>query len=348
MNDLLLEKGFTVILKKREELQEAFLLDASVCDMAVIPLDDDYMDFLAKVQAKRIHGPILFISPEPLFEQKSLQQFHAFILDQKRMGAAEMKKTVSFILSLALSRIPAELPQPFTLEECACTTDEGPKEANVDITTTLSTLMRDGVRVVVAFQILEDGEPVTVRGTCFLKTVTDNAIVLSRFKPLPLLQGARQGMEIAMLFTLGDNRYHATVKAQGTGEDELIASFPERLFFVRRRFFRIEPSPPRPVNISVLLPHAPTSFLKAQEISQRGISFMGPGSLEQGRVYAFTIVLPEPTTVIGSYGIIRSKREHDNGFRYGAELHIHPRDEEDISRYIMRRELQILSLLNEK
>jgi len=345
LNEQILEKGLPVTVKAEQEIKEIFLRDAAVCDMAVIPIDDKCRDFLCKAKAKGIHGPILFISPEAVIEGGGLYGHQAFILDQKKMGNDGLKRTVSFILALSLSRIPAGLHQSFTTEEFACLTNEGPKEADVNIRETLSTLQREEARVVVAFQMLEDDEPVTVRGTCILKTLAENTIVLSRFKPIPLLQGAKPGMEVAMLFTLGEERYHATITSRSIGDDELIVSIPDRLYFVRRRFFRIEPSPPLPVHLTVLLPHQPTVLYKALEIGQRGVSFVGTGALDLGRVYAFTVMLPEPSTVIGSYGIIRSKKETDNGFRYGAELHIHPRDEEDIARYIMRRELQILSLL---
>lgn len=345
MNDLILEKGLPVTLFSEKEIQKAFLQSAAVCDMAIMPLENGYMEFLAKAKSKGIHGPVLFVSQDSVNSKTELGDHCAFILDQKRMGLAELRKTVGFILALSLSRIPVEISQPFSEEECSCMTADGPKEADVDIKEMLTTLLTNGTRIVVAYQILEEGEPVTVRGTCFLKTLSDTTMVLSKFKPIPLLHGLKQNMQVAMLFTLGENRYHAMIKCVGTGEDELTARVPEQLFFVRRRYFRIEPSPPKPVRISVLLPHEPTSFLRAQEISQRGISFMGTGALEVGRVYAFTIMLPDPSSIIGSYGIIRSRKENDNGFRYGAELHIHPKDEDNIARYIMRRELQILSLL---
>jgi len=345
LNELLLEKGLPVTISAEQEIRQAFLQSAAVCDMAIMPLENGYREFLAKAKAKGIHGPILFIAEDSAAAKTEFNGHFAYIFDQKRMGLAELKKTVGFILSLSLSRIPAEISQPFSEEECSCVTADGPKEADVDIRETLATLLKDGTRIVVAYQILEEGEPVTVRGTCFLKTLSDTTMVLGRFKPIPLLQGLKQGMQIAMLFTLGENRYHAAINCAGIGDDELTADVPARLFFVRRRYFRVEPSPPTPVRISILLPHEPTTLLKALEVSQRGISFIGTGALELGRVYAFTIMLPDPSALIGSYGIIRSRKENDNGFRYGAELHIHPKDEDNIARYIMRRELQILSLL---
>lgn len=345
MNELLLDKGLPVTKTAEQEIQKAFLESAAVCDIAVMPLQDGCLKFLAKAKARGIHGPFLFIAQESANVKTDLVGHCAFILDLKRMGIAELRKTVGFILSLSLSRIPAEMSQPFPESECSGDSTEGPKDAAVNIRETLSTLLKNNTRIVIAYQILEEGEPVTVRGTGFLKTLGDTTMVLGRFKPIQLLQGLQQNNQIAMLFTLGENEYHATINCLEIGAKELTVKAPERLFFVRRRYFRVEPSPPKPVNISVVLPHEPTMFLKAQEISQRGISFFGTGALELGKVYTFIIMLSDPSTVIGCYGIIRSRKEIDSSFRYGAELHIHPRDEDHIARHIMRRELQILSLL---
>ena len=345
LQERFLGNGLPVKLKTDADIMESYLRDAAQGDAAILPIDDGYMEFLARSMARGLRGPILFISPEPIIEHEGLRHANAVVLDLKRMGVAAVRNMVTCIVTLALERIPAE-PKSFDrAPDGSGPVDEGPWEADIDIRETLSSLHKEGSRVIVAFQIREEEETVTVRGSCFIKALSDSALVMSGFKPLALLNGIRRERVVSLLFSRGDDRFHATLKSVSHSSDDLVASIPDRIFFVRRRFLRIEPSPPRPVYASLLLPNEPTALYKSLELSQRGFSFIGPGYFDQGKVYACTIMLPQPSSVLGSYGIIRSKKENDNGFRYGVELQIHPKDEDKIARYIMQRELQILSLL---
>jgi len=47
-------------------------------------------------------------------------------------------------------------------------------------------------------------------------------------------------------------------------------------------------------------------------------------------------------------GVIRYKKESDQGIRYGAEIRPHPWDEESIARYVMKREAELISLLRNR
>jgi hypothetical protein len=199
--------------------------------------------------------------------------------------------------------------------------------------------------LIVTFQIRDNNELVTVRGSCIIKTLSENTLVLTNIKPDTLIRGIRPETEVSLLFSRGEHQFHTTLKALHRNNGDLAAPIPDRIYFVRRRFLRIEPSPPRPVSLSALLPSEPTEQYKVLELSQRGCSFIGHGKFEQGKTYACAIMLPDPAALLHMYGIIRARKENANGFRYGVELQIHHRDEDIIARYIMQREMQILSLL---
>jgi c-di-GMP-binding flagellar brake protein YcgR len=114
-----------------------------------------------------------------------------------------------------------------------------------------------------------------------------------------------------------------------------------------RRFVRVEPSLRQPIAVSILVPGLPTYTTAALEVSRRGVALLGTGILSPGQTYAFLIQLPDPSAVIACYGSVRSKRERDDGFRYGVELQVHPKDEELMCRYIMNREREIAGLARE-
>jgi c-di-GMP-binding flagellar brake protein YcgR len=209
----------------------------------------------------------------------------------------------------------------------------------------LPLLIRERTPLIIEFQVIEDGAPVMARGACFIASVAENAVALGGFTPRTVVRLLKPGMDLSVRLTRDGCGYQARIKVLTAGIEDATASMPERLRFETRRFLRIMPSTANPVQVYVLMPSLPTARLTAVEVGQRGLSFLSPEGLDMGSSSAFTIVLPGPSSIILCSGTIRYKRAHENGFLYGVELHIHPRDEESLARYIMQREREIRELL---
>ena len=154
-------------------------------------------------------------------------------------------------------------------------------------------------------------------------------------------------MTVTLLIEHRNRRYQTSLEISRIDRESLVADVPGQFISMTRRFVRVEPSPRQPIPVSVIIPGQPTMTVAALEISRRGVAFLGTGVLAADRTYAFVIQLPNPQAVIACYGTVRSRREQADAFRYGAELQVHPKDEETICRYIMNREREIACLARE-
>ncbi len=206
-------------------------------------------------------------------------------------------------------------------------------------------LVKDHTQLIIEFQLLEDGSPVTARGACTVMSGAGDSAVLGAFTPKTITRLLRAGIDVTIRLTREGQTYQTRTKLQKTGTDEVTIAMPGLLNAESRRYLRITPNAADPVQVFVLMPDLPTARLTAVEVSQRGLSFYSGQGLEKGSSSAFTIILPDPPAVILSAGTIRYKRSHEGGFFYGVELHIHSRDEEYLARYIMQREREIRELL---
>lgn len=349
IDEELLEKDLPLMLRNERVLADEFLTGAKNGDVAILPLKPDFQEFLAAARVKNLRGPYLFISLEPTVTSGYFTEISAYILDLKKTGKPEARAMIKFILQIAMERLPVEFscpPPEVTAEQIMQTQDQDERPQNVHPMP--GAVLREGMPAFFALQIAEDGEPVSARGAAFLKLLPDGNLALSRLRPHLLLKDIRSGMQITVILSYQNRYYQAAVKVTEIRNSEIHAAPPEQFSFMTRRYVRIEPSPKNPVKICVLLPGRPTMEFTALEISRRGTGFIGTSVLEQGTVYGFTILLPNPQIVITSYGMVRSKQERDDGIRYGIEFHLHPKDEERLASYIMKREMEIMGLVRDR
>jgi len=343
LNELLSMRELPLRLLPAKEIKADFLANAAATDIAVIGIDDDYLTFLESAKERGLSGPILFISPEPTIAEPELHQYNAMVLDLKKMGITEVRNMVHVILGLAVRRGGMPLPE-IPLDQRGAARSEDPMvEDPATIRERLNSVLKKDIPVIAALEVKEAGEPVIARGLCSIKEVRDNAIVLHRFKQSLLLKGIKKGQSLKVYFGYKQKNNGSLVVVQGTTDKEITASFPEKLFITRE--MRIQPNRARPVSLYVLIANEPTTNLKVMDISPRGIGFTCTRDLPMDSTYGFTIVLPDPQTIVVTSGIIRFKKEGAQGIRYGAEIQPHPWDAESIAKYIMKRETEIIGLL---
>ena len=343
LNDLLLEKALPVKLAPEGEIKDVFLVNSAPGDIALLGIDEDYLEFLEAAQAQGIAGPILFISPEPTIVKDDLYRSNAVMLDLKTMGTAGVKNIVHVVLNLAVKQTCSGSADIVTEQKGAGKADEKSIEDADTIKNMLSYGIKHTLPVMVAFEIKEEGEPVTARGICNIKELRGDTAVLHRFRQSLMFRGMKKSMSVKLYFSYKQNNMETFLTIREVHDQEVIAAVPERLFTTKG--MRIQPNPKRPVNLFVLIPNEPTTNFKVVDISPRGIGFLCPRDLPIDSVYKFTIVLPEPQTIVLTRGVIRFKKEQGNVFRYGAEISPHPWDEENIAKYVMTREAEIIGLL---
>ena len=343
LNELFIIKELPVRLLPDQEIKQMFLQHAEPDDIAVVGIDDDYLDFLAKARECSIIGPILIISPEPIMYEIDLQRFNALVLDLKKMGTEAVYDIVHYVLFTArhyrVSLAPV-IPPP---AQCNLPIDMTPVEDVSTIRKQLDYLHREEIPVIVAMDIQEHGVPVTARGVCAIKSITDNSIVLNRFKQAVFLQAMKKGKSLKLYHTYRQLNHEAIIDIQRTTNTETYASLPDRLFI--KKDIRIQPNRKKPVSLHVITPGEPTTACNVQDISTRGIGFVCLRHFPVDSIFSLSIQLPDPNMIILTPGIMRYKKESREGIHYGAEIRPHPWDEESIAKYVMKREAEIISLL---
>lgn len=329
---------------EEERIKAIFLREALPHDIALIPFDDDYLDFLTEKKIKGLSNPVIFVSKEPTMIQENLPSYNALLIDLKRTGKADVRNTINFIIKIysEASRPVPPVPKEMITEE---PTRDKPEEDPENIKKVMEYLVKEAVSIIISFPILEAETPVTVRGSCRIKEIRDGRLLLIRFRPLTILKGIKEGLPVKAVFP-AKTSFEGTLNILKVQDEEVITDIPGRLFIERRRFLRIEPSPERPVLLYILKHDEPTIPVQVTDISQRGIGFLSGRDFNVKEIYPFTIILPGGETVV-AYGVIKFKREEKDTFRYGIELFIHPKDEEKIAEYVMKREVEIIQLLED-
>lgn len=313
-------------------------------DIAVIPFDDNYIDFLTEKKRKGLNNPVIFVSKEPTMIQENLPSYNALLMDLKRTGKADVRNTINLIIRICseASRPILPVPKEMITEEPS---RDKPEEDPEKIKKVMEYLVKEAISIIISFPILEADTPVTVRGNCRIKEIINNRLLLTRFRPIIILKGLKEGLSVKAVFP-GKTCFEGTLNILKVQDEEVITDIPRRLFIERRRFLRIEPSPERPVLLYILKHDEPTISVQVIDISQRGIGFLSGRDFNVKEIYLFTILLPGGEAVV-AYGAIKFKREEKDTFRYGIELFTHPKDEEKIAEYVMKREIEIIQLLED-
>lgn len=198
--------------------------------------------------------------------------------------------------------------------------------------------------IIIAYTTLEDRKSITVRCLAYIKEILDNRLVLHRFKPFFPSRIMKNNVEIRAVFSSSPESYETVLKIMEIDGDILYTNLPRG--FYQSRPIRIEPSPKKPIYLYILTFGEPTYPTEVVNISEKGIGFVSLRDFNVGAQLGLTIILPDDFGLIVCYGTIRFKKEERPGFfRYGVELHNHPKDRAIIARYIMNREKEIIELL---
>jgi hypothetical protein len=335
---------FVKLFSSQSELKDRFLVTAAPGDVAILFLDGDYLDFLdaAKVEAL---GPIIFVSPDPIIIKNDLSGANAIILDVKSMGLPQSRNVVSLLLDLTVKRSETLKIEPTPGNKPAAKPKEERIEDAPTIKGMLTYVIANTLPAIVSFDIIQDGTSVTARGICNIKQLENNALILYRFRREQMLKGMNKGVAIKLGFTFKQKAIECMLTIQKTNDDEVSTNVPKTLFLTRD--MRIQPNPGKPLGLYILFPGTITATIRCTvvDISTHGIGFTCAKDFPIAQACMCTLVLPESGTILLTQGTIRFKKEIKNGFHYGAEIRPHAWDEEEIAKYVMNRESEIINSL---
>jgi len=344
LNDLFLGDCLSTRLLPPDEIHAAFLKSSRQGDAALLPFISGYLEFLKGLKARGITGPIMFISAEPTMVKEDLYPYNAIVFDMKSNGIAWVRDVVHVLLNLSAVQNQPDEDAPGAQ---AAPLDAGWSDRVITDAGKIRELLAYSIKTdspaITLFDVQELGEPVTARGICNLKGIEADQLVFSRFRQALLLKGVRGAKRIQVVFTTRDGNMQTGLTVRSAGDKDIFTSFPEQLFPTKD--IRLQPKASRPVNLSMLIPNEPTTNYKVMDISTKGIGFLCTRDLPIGNTYSFTLNLPDPHVMIVCAGTLRFKNETGSTFRYGAEIHPHPWDEEHIASYVIKREMEILGLI---
>lgn len=214
----------------------------------------------------------------------------------------------------------------------------------VDTHELINKYFQQNLPIIVAYTTLEDRKSITVRCLAYIKEILDNRLVLHRFKPFLPSKIMKNNIEIRAIFSSSSEGYETALKIMEIDGEVLYTNLPKG--FYKSRPIRVELSSKKPILLYILTFGEPTYPTEVVNISEKGIGFVSLRDFNIGAQLGITIILPDDYGLVVCYGTIRFKKEERPGlFRYGVELHNHPKDKSIIARYIMHREKEIIELL---
>ncbi len=329
----------------RDEVWEKFLRYASLNDGLLTLYNQDSHLLLSRAKAKGINGPVVLLSDENI-EDEEIKAYNAVCLNRTFIDQGQLKSLLQFIFNLSFRQAPVA----FKIETPEFPTEEIPKSRPVInsnmIQEVVNYVVQKDLSIVLTFHVMEEGNEVVARGVCKIKPFEDG-LKLYKFRPIFAIHGLEDGEKVKAVLPYREVNYETDLTIKKVEENHAISTMPKYLVLERRRHVRVVPSVRNPIRAYTLPPGGPTLSLMVQDISQKGLGVTCSEEFNRNDVFIFSIALPYPESTVMSYGIIRFKGEVKDRFRYGIELSVHPKDEETISQYITKREMEILELLRE-
>lgn len=156
LNELLTIKELPLRLLPPKRIKAAFLAEAGPGDLAVIMIDDEYLEFLAAARERSMNGPIILISPEPTIVEADLHHSNVLVLDLKKMGPVAVNNIAQVIINLTAQRTNALVPDMQAVRIASERAEDRPIEDRAAIRDCLRFAHEKEVPAMIAFGILED------------------------------------------------------------------------------------------------------------------------------------------------------------------------------------------------
>ncbi len=345
ISEAYLEKRLPVMLRDEAEIRESFLLESGADDIAIVPIDGGHRAFHDAVKERGRSRRVLFLASKYGGSHAEPELTNALVLNTQRLEAEEIKKILRFILGGAPGDPGSWMQDCPPDNELPKKTDDLPLEDGGKIRELVAHLIKNKLPVMLGFEVKESGDSVLARGICTVKELRENVLVLHNFKHALFLKSLRRGICVRVFFPYRQENKEGITCIEGISDGEITITVPEKMFSVRD--IRIQPSKLDPVGLYIPIANEPSVNYPVIDISQQGVGFLCQRDVASGTTCHFTIILPDPFAVIVTRGTIRHKKESCRGYQYGAEFRLHPWDSDNMAKYIMKRERDIIGLLRE-
>jgi len=346
LKELFFQDYDDIICVDSESFETEYIKKSGIVDIAVYELNKDYLAFLSNKKLKGIEGTTIFCDfRRGLIE--NLDHYNAIVLDVNKIGIDGCREIIKFVVHFQRDKYKPLLLYQFGEINIPKQSRDTPLFTREEIINAIQYPYNNRQSLIISYNVQEDGKNVTARATCQIKDIRQNYFVVEKIKPIFALNGLVEDTFLKVIFPAKEIHYEGVCLLRSIKDEMLYIDFPEKLFIERRRHLRIEPSVKKPVYIYVYIPEESSDPFEVLDISLQGASFISERDLSETGVYTFALWITDMDVVIMAAGVVRYKQAQNSKFKYGMEFQISEKDQEKVSNYIRKREIEILQNLKQ-
>lgn len=322
------------------------LKEGSPRDIVVLPFFRNFGEVAGHIRGRGILGPIIIYTTSKIM-QMNLMDYAAqgiIFLDSSRL---DRLMVLGFITFLQKQQELVTIPE--TPGEKTRLPDKPSHDPEI-IRPIFRRILKHRTKVMLTCQFREDLPTLTV--TCDIIQMVgeiETKLVLDNFSPeefVGLYNQFGRGKTLSGFFTEDEETMGFDFSVDSCRLGKITVFLPERIYFQKRKFFRVEPDPKEPVIIHVLPKAHPTVSAFVRDVSEGGVGLVSPYTgLEKNQACPVALALPSNRTLLGTAEVMFKGNSNDGTCSYGLSLMFHPSDRQYLQHYVFKRQAGILAAI---
>ena len=366
--DIALKLTKTVIVKtdKLNKVLPMYFQEAYQYDILIIPYFTGYLRLFSRKNEKGILGPILMINtgPNTISLANELTEKGLLILNRRNFDKIELIKIINFIISFYTQQANAKtirqnlLPannQNIKLDDSTVLNfldrqlenkiDEiGPLSIRDNMIKLFRNFFETGKPILLSLNSLDLENSTDVNIICDITAKPDN----KHISLLPvhikdnIFEKLKMRKTIKLSFDYTDKFYFADfIIKEITEQKHIILEIPGEISEQKRKNLRIKIDAHDPLAVYTKFISSSTQKIEIVDISRNGIAYVEKEDRDMLTPFVINYLIYKKH-IIG-YGMIKNKAVLGDVYRYGAEIEIDQRDSVPITKYILEKQVKIIT-----
>ncbi len=322
------------------------LKEGSPKDIVVLPFFRNFGEVVGHIRDRGILGPIIIYTTSKIMQMNLLDYAAQGIifLDSSRL---DRLMVLGFITFLQKQQELVTIPE--TPGKKTRLPDKPAHDPQI-IRPLFRRILRHRAKILLTCQFREDLPTLTV--TCDIIQMVgevETKLVLDNFSPeefVGLYNQFGRGKMLSGFFTEDEETMGFDFAVDSCRRGKITVFLPGRIYFQKRKFFRVEPDPKEPVVIHVLPKAHQTVSAPVRDVSEGGVGLISPYTgLEKNQVCPVALALPSNRTLLGTGEVMFKGNGNDGSCNYGISLKFHPSDYQYLQHYVFKRQAGILAAI---
>lgn len=358
----------SVTLKPVRGVVHDFLETAGVNDIVILPFFSSFLQLATKIRQHGNQGPIIFITTDAHLSDTSEEALEngVLLLKYGRLKGDDLIDFINFMIFrendkkslhdrlIALEQLGERdvdgLNSVGEEDQLKSGEQESPTEIEGDqILPVMEQLLEHERRILFSFNYMMkyDKKTVAVNLTSKLRKISDGGyVVLDSIQPrVNLTDLLKTGYPVILSFEHAGNFLTCKTAIKTVKENRVVSvDLPDRIVPQKRKYFRVEPTATDELLVHMRAPTTSTYSTELVDISERGFAFLFNDVFAEGDELLAFITINEDHILCK--GIVRSKTKINGLFRYGVESHPYASDVDALMKFILRKQIEIISQIN--